>query len=82
MDPRFIDGKAVASRIYEEVRAEFDALGGVKRKLVSISIGGDKEVAVYIRNQVRGAERSGIPFDDQYWTGSFRRKNARLVLLR
>ena len=69
MDPRFIDGKAVASRIYEEVRAEFDALGGVKRKLVSISIGGDKEVAVYIRNQVRGAERSGIPFDDQYWDG-------------
>ncbi|KAG1700654.1 Bifunctional protein FolD [Nymphon striatum] len=69
MDPRFIDGKAVASRIYEAVRAEFDALGGVKRKLVSISIGGDPEVAVYIRNQVRGAERAGIPFDDQYWDG-------------
>lgn len=69
MDPRFIDGKAVAARIYEDVRAEFEALGGVKRKLVSISIGGDKEVAVYIRNQVRGAERAGIPFDDQYWDG-------------
>ena len=69
MDPRFIDGKAVATRIYEEVRSEFEALGGAKRKLVSISIGGDKEVAVYIRNQVRGAERAGIPFDDQYWDG-------------
>ncbi len=69
MDPRFINGKAVAARIYDDVRAEFEALGGVKRKLVSISIGGDKEVAVYIRNQVRGAERAGIPFDDQYWDG-------------
>jgi len=69
MDPRFIDGKAVASRIYNEVRDEFNALGGAKQKLVSISIGGDKEVAVYIRNQVRGAERAGIPFDDQYWDG-------------
>ena len=69
MDPRFIDGKAVATRIYEEVRSEFEAIGGAKRKLVSISIGGDKEVAVYIRNQVRGAERAGIPFDDQYWDG-------------
>lgn len=70
MDPRFIDGKAVAARIYEDVRAEFELLGGVKRKLVSISIGGDKEVAVYIRNQVRGAERAGVPFDDQYWDGN------------
>lgn len=69
MDPRFIDGKAVAARIYEEVRGEFEALGGTKRKLVSISIGGDKEVAVYIRNQVRGAQRAGIPFNDQYWDG-------------
>ncbi len=69
MDQRFINGKSVASRIYEEVRLEFETLGGAKRKLVSISIGGDKEVAVYIRNQVRGAERAGIPFDDQYWDG-------------
>lgn len=69
MDPRFIDGKALAGRIYEEVRTEFEALGGTSRNLVSISIGGDKEVAVYIRNQVRGAERAGIPFDDQYWDG-------------
>ncbi len=81
MDPRFIDGKAVASRIYEEVRAEFESIGGAKRKLVSISIGGDKEVAVYIRNQVRGAERAGIPFDDQYWDGDLTQEEckARIV---
>ncbi len=81
MDPRFIDGKAVASRIYEEVRAEFESIGGAKRKLVSISIGGDKEVAVYIRNQVRGAERADIPFDDQYWDGDLTQEEckARIV---
>jgi methylenetetrahydrofolate dehydrogenase (NADP+)/methenyltetrahydrofolate cyclohydrolase len=81
MDPRFIDGKALASRIYEEVKTEFKALGGTERKLVSISIGGDKEVAVYIRNQVRGAERAGIPFDDQYWDGDLTQEEckARIV---
>lgn len=81
MDPRFIDGKALASRIYEEVQTEFKALGGTERKLVSISIGGDKEVAVYIRNQVRGAERAGIPFDDQYWDGDLTQEEckARIV---
>jgi methylenetetrahydrofolate dehydrogenase (NADP+)/methenyltetrahydrofolate cyclohydrolase len=83
MDPRFIDGKAVASRIYDEVRSQFEALGGTSRKLVSISIGGDKEVAVYIRNQVRGAERAGIPFDDQYWDGSLTQEEckARIVAM-
>ena len=83
MDTRFIDGKAVATRIYEEVRSEFEALGGTKRKLVSISIGGDKEVAVYIRNQVRGAERAGIPFDDQYWDGDLTQEEckARIVAM-
>jgi methylenetetrahydrofolate dehydrogenase (NADP+)/methenyltetrahydrofolate cyclohydrolase len=83
MDPRFIDGKAVASRIYDEVRYQFEALGGTSRKLVSISIGGDKEVAVYIRNQVRGAERAGIPFDDQYWDGSLTQEEckARIVAM-
>lgn len=69
MDPRLLDGKVVAARLYEETKAEFEALGGAKGRLVSISIGGDKEVAVYIRNQVRGAERAGIPFDEQYWDG-------------
>ncbi len=69
MDPRFIDGRAVASRILEETRAEFASLGGSTGKLVSISIGDVDEIAVYIRNQVRGAERAGIPFDDQFWPG-------------
>lgn len=69
MDPRFLDGRKVASRVLAETRASFDSIGGAKGRLVSISIGNVEEIAVYIRNQARGAERAGIPFDDQYWPG-------------
>ena len=69
MDPRFIDGKAVASRVLAETKSGFEVIGGPAGKLVSISIGDVDEIAIYIRNQVRGAERAGIPFDDQYWSG-------------
>ncbi len=69
MDPRILDGRAVAARVLAETREEFDSLGGASGRLVSISIGDVEEIAVYIRNQVRGAERAGIPFDDQYWSG-------------
>ncbi len=70
MDPRFLDGKAVAARILEETRDEFSRLGGAKGRLVSISIGEVGEIAVYIRNQGRAAERINVPFDDQYWPGN------------
>lgn len=69
MDPRFLDGRSVAARILAETKEEFESLGGASGRLVSISIGDVDEIAVYIRNQARGAERAGIPFDDQYWPG-------------
>ncbi|MDJ0614106.1 MAG: bifunctional 5,10-methylenetetrahydrofolate dehydrogenase/5,10-methenyltetrahydrofolate cyclohydrolase [Rhizobiaceae bacterium] len=69
MDPRFIDGKTVAARVLNETRNGFDELGGPSGRLVSISIGDNPEVAVYIRNQARAAERAGVPFDDQFWPG-------------
>ena len=67
MDPRLLDGRKVATRIFEETKSGFERIGGPSGRLVSISIGTNPEVAVYIRNQARGAERSGIPFDDQFW---------------
>lgn len=81
MDPRFIDGKSVASRVLEETRDGFEELGGPSGRLVSISIGDNKEVAVYIRNQARAAERAGIPFDDQFWPGDLTQEEckARIV---
>ncbi|MEM7069589.1 MAG: bifunctional 5,10-methylenetetrahydrofolate dehydrogenase/5,10-methenyltetrahydrofolate cyclohydrolase [Pseudomonadota bacterium] len=77
MDPRFIDGKAVAARVLDETRSGFKALGGPSGRLVSISIGDVEEIAVYIRNQARGAERAGIPFDDQYWSGDLSQEDCK-----
>ncbi len=69
MDPRYLDGRALQSAIMEQVRLEIARmnLGLLLGKLVSISIGDISEVAVYIRNQKRAAEKVGIPFEDQYW---------------
>ena len=69
MDHRLLDGKAVAARIFDETREAFSKLGGARGRLVSISIGDVDEIAVYIRNQSRGANKADIPFDDQYWSG-------------
>lgn len=44
--------------------------GAAKRplgRLVSISIGEHKEVAVYVRGQAGAAKKVGIPFEDQTW---------------
>ena len=64
-DNRLIDGRAVPDRILSEVSAyvkQTSAMHPIGR-LVSISIGNIPEVAVYVRNQSRAAEKTGIPFD-------------------
>jgi methylenetetrahydrofolate dehydrogenase (NADP+)/methenyltetrahydrofolate cyclohydrolase len=69
LDHRLIDGRAVQSRILDEVAERVRAAAGKHRvgRLVSISIGDNKEIAVYIRGQARAAARVGIPFDEQIW---------------
>ena len=54
-------------------------VGGTQRfgTLVSISIGGVPEVAVYIRNQRRAAERAGIPFRQVEWPASITQADAK-----
>ena len=64
-DPRYLDGRVVQARILEEVRAYTSAHD--MPRLVSISIGDVPEVAVYIRNQARAAERAGLPFEQVFW---------------
>ncbi|MGD9914713.1 MAG: bifunctional 5,10-methylenetetrahydrofolate dehydrogenase/5,10-methenyltetrahydrofolate cyclohydrolase [Rhizobiaceae bacterium] len=68
-DHRLIDGKAVQTRILAEVRAKVDAFVTTRPvgRLVSIMVGGSPEVQVYVRNQERGANRAGIPFEQQLW---------------
>lgn len=72
MDHRLLDGRAVQTQIIEELRTDLSKIERTTKigKLVSISIGDVDEVAVYIRNQKRVAEKVGIPFDDQYWPAS------------
>ena len=64
-DPRYLDGRVVQARILEEVR-DYTSAHDMPR-LVSISIGDVPEVAVYIRNQARAAERAGLPFEQVFW---------------
>ena len=69
LDHRLIDGRAVRDRILDSVAARVHA-GVAKHKLgrlVSISIGEHKEVAVYVRGQASAAKKVGIPFEDQTW---------------
>lgn len=81
MDPRFLDGRALAGRIFQETRDGFSKLGGPAGRLVSISIGDIAEIAVYIRNQVRGAQKAGIPFDEQYWPGDLSQDDCKARIL-
>ncbi|WP_323717922.1 bifunctional 5,10-methylenetetrahydrofolate dehydrogenase/5,10-methenyltetrahydrofolate cyclohydrolase [Paracoccus aminovorans] len=68
-DHRLIDGRAVQARILNEVREEFDRAreSWPVGRLVSVSIGPSPEIEVYVRNQARGAERAGLPFEQQVW---------------
>jgi methylenetetrahydrofolate dehydrogenase (NADP+)/methenyltetrahydrofolate cyclohydrolase len=85
MDHRLIDGRAVRDRILVQV-AERVRAGAAKHplgKLVSISIGEHKEVAVYVRGQASAAKRIGIPFEDQTWPSTLTQEEckARLVAM-
>ncbi len=68
-DHRLIRGAPIRARILAEVRdyvTEAERTAPVGR-LVSVSIGDTPEVAVYVRNQARGASAAGIRFDQQLW---------------
>ena len=84
-DNRLLNGTAVRDRILAEV-AERTAEASKKHRLgrlVSISIGDQPEVAIYIRNQARGAAKAGIPFDQQFWPSDLSQEEckARLVAM-
>ncbi len=70
-DHRLLKGAPLRDRILTDVAARVSA---AKQQhsighLVSISIGDHPEVAVYIRNQSKAAEKVGIPFEQQNWPG-------------
>jgi methylenetetrahydrofolate dehydrogenase (NADP+)/methenyltetrahydrofolate cyclohydrolase len=64
-----MDGKAIRDRILAEV-AERVAAAAARHavgRLVSVSIGQHKAVAVYVRGQANAARKVGIPFEEQTW---------------
>ena len=65
-DNRLIDGIAVKKRIILDVKAYADQYPDMPR-LVSILIGDVPEASVYVRNQARGAQQAGMPFEQVSW---------------
>ncbi len=65
MTATLIDGKAIAARMVEEVRAEAAELSdkGWTPRLVSISVGDVAAAELYVRNQQRHAEAAGVAFE-------------------
>ena len=65
MTATLIDGKAIAARMVEEVRAEAADLAarGWAPRLVSISVGDVAAAELYVRNQQKSAEAAGLQFE-------------------
>lgn len=82
-NPRLLRGKPVQQAILAQVRGELAVLTEARPagRLVSISIGDNPEVAVYIRNQKRVADSVGLPFDDQFWPADVTQDQAKARLL-
>ncbi len=68
-DPRLLRGKTVRAKIMADVKTRLDKAAAKHKigRLVSISIGGEDDVAIYIKGQARAAKKVGIPFDAQFW---------------
>ncbi len=62
-----LSGKSVAAEIHGQTNKEISELAqrGWPAKLVSISIGANPAVELYVRNQASGAAKSGIQFEQR-----------------
>ncbi len=71
-----LDGKAIAARILDTCR-EYGVTQGRIGRLISISIGDDPAVAVYVRNQENAAAKAHLPFDQQFWNSDITQAEAK-----
>jgi methylenetetrahydrofolate dehydrogenase (NADP+) / methenyltetrahydrofolate cyclohydrolase len=64
MTARILDGKALAKRMREELRAEFENLKarGHAAHLVSLSVGSDESSDWYVNNQKKAATKLGVEY--------------------
>ena len=80
-DPRLLKGKATRNRILEDVKSRVLAASRPIGRLVSISIGGEDDVAIYIRGQERAARKVGIPFDAQFWPSDLSQEDCKSKII-
>ena len=79
-DNRLVKGAPICARILAEVKSYTDDHPGMP-KLVSVLIGDTPEAAVYIRNQKRGAEAAGLPFEEQVWPATLTQDECKANIL-
>jgi methylenetetrahydrofolate dehydrogenase (NADP+)/methenyltetrahydrofolate cyclohydrolase len=72
---KLLDGRRAAAGILEEVARDVADLTekGWAPKLVSVTVGDEEAVDVYVRNQRRKAEASGIAFEERNFPASVTR---------
>lgn len=82
-DPRLLKGQKARSRILKDVKFRVKAICATRPmgRLVSISIGGEDDVAIYIRGQERAAKKVGIPFDAQFWPAEMTQEACKAKIL-
>lgn len=82
-DPRLLKGQKARSRILKDVKFRVKAICATRPmgRLVSISIGGEDDVAIYIRGQERAAKKVGIPFDAQFWPSEMTQEACKAKIL-
>ena len=82
-DTRLLKGLPIRKRIIADTRKRLNlALKSHKiGRLVSISIGVEDDVALYIRGQERAAKKIGIPFDAQYWPQTLSQEDCKSRIL-
>lgn len=64
MPAQILDGKALAKRLSEQLKAEFATLkaAGKPAHLVSLSVGSDESSDWYVNNQKKAAEKLGVAY--------------------
>jgi methylenetetrahydrofolate dehydrogenase (NADP+)/methenyltetrahydrofolate cyclohydrolase len=80
MDNRLIDGVAVKKRIIQTVK-DYTAAQPSMPRLISVLVGDTPEADVYVRNQVRGAEQAGLPFEQLRWPADISQEECKSRIL-
>jgi methylenetetrahydrofolate dehydrogenase (NADP+)/methenyltetrahydrofolate cyclohydrolase len=82
-DNRLLDGVALREQILGEIAARVAAVSQDHAigRLVSICIGENPEVGVYVRGQARAAKKVGIPFEEAHWPAGISQERAKAQLV-